>query len=84
MSLKKTLQEIFSIVLGLDNKIGVAENIFDYYIDSLTLIKLQSILYSKGININTQYFYEQKTIRNLSDFLLDNCSEDISSFYYNA
>ena len=79
--LEKTLQEIFSIVLGLDNKIGVTENIFDYYIDSLTLIKLQSILYSKGINVNTQYFYEQKTIRNLSDFLLDNCSEDISSFF---
>lgn len=79
--LEKTLQEIFSIVLGLDNKIGITENIFDYYIDSLTLIKLQSILYSKGINVNTQYFYEQKTIRNLSDFLLDNCSEDISSFF---
>ena len=79
--LEKTLQEIFSIVLGLDNKIGVTENIFDYYIDSLTLIKLQSILYSKGINVNTQYFYEQKTIRNLSNFLLDNCSEDISSFF---
>lgn len=79
--LEKTLQEIFSIVLGLDNKIGVTENIFDYYIDSLTLIKLQSILYSKGINVNTQYFYEQKTIRNLSEFLLDNCSEDISSFF---
>lgn len=79
--LEKTLQKIFSIVLGLDNKIGVTENIFDYYIDSLTLIKLQSILYSKGINVNTQYFYEQKTIRNLSDFLLDNCSEDISSFF---
>lgn len=79
--LEKTLQEIFSIVLGLNNKIGVTENIFDYYIDSLTLIKLQSIFYSKGINVNTQYFYEQKTIRNLSDFLLDNCSEDISSFF---
>ena len=79
--LEKTLQEIFSIVLSLDRKIGVTENIFDYYIDSLTLIKLQSILYSKGININTQYFYEQKTIRNLSDFLLDNCSDDLSSFF---
>ena len=79
--LEKTIQDVFSIVLGLENKIGVTENIFDYYVDSLTLIKLQSILYSKGINVNTQYFYEQKTIQNLSDFLLDNCSEDLSSFF---
>lgn len=78
--LEKTLQDAFSKVLNLKEKISVESNIFDYYIDSLLLIKLQSILYSSGININIQNFYEYKTIRKLSDFLLNKKEENLPFF----
>ena len=81
--LEKTIQQVFIEVLDLDSPLSVTDNFFDYYIDSLSLIKIQSILYSRGINVNTQYFYEHKNIRELSDFLLQNCSDDISSFFTN-
>ena len=68
--LEETLQEIFTELLEQKSKISVEDNLFDYYIDSLLLIKAQSILYSKGISINTQDFYEYPTIRKLADFLL--------------
>ena len=68
--LEETLQQIFTDLLEQKNKISVEDNLFDYYVDSLLLIKAQSILYSKGISINTQDFYEYPTIRKLADFLL--------------
>ena len=68
--LEETLQEIFTELLEQKSKISVEDNLFDYYIDSLLLIKAQSILYGKGISINTQDFYEYPTIRKLADFLL--------------
>ena len=68
--LEETLQQIFTELLEQKNKISVEDNLFDYYIDSLLLIKAQSILYSKGISINIQDFYEYPTIRKLADFLL--------------
>ena len=68
--LEETLQEIFTELLEQKSKISVEDNLFDYYIDSLLLIKAQSILYSKGISINAQDFYEYPTIRKLADFLL--------------
>lgn len=69
--LEKILQDIFTDFLELDTKISVNDNFFDYYIDSLILIKIQTALFSKGININTQNFYDYKTIRTLSDYLLN-------------
>ncbi len=68
--LEETLQEIFTELLEQKSKISVEDDLFDYYVDSLLLIKAQSILYSKGISINTQDFYEYPTIRKLADFLL--------------
>ncbi len=73
--LERLIQEVFSDILELDSKMSVTDNFFDYYMDSLLLIKVQSILFSKGININTQNFYDYKTIRELSDFLLDTHEE---------
>ncbi len=68
--LEETLQQIFTELLEQKNKISVEDNLFDYYIDSLLLIKAQSILFNKGFSINTQDFYEYPTIRKLADFLL--------------
>ncbi len=68
--LEETLQEIFTELLEQKNKISVEDNLFDYYMDSLLLIKAQSILYSKGISVNAQDFYEYPTIRKMADFLL--------------
>ena len=75
--LERLIQEVFSDILELDSKMSVSDNFFDYYMDSLLLIKAQSILFSRGIHINTQNFYDYKTIRELSDFLLDT-NEEIS------
>lgn len=69
-TLEETLQELFTNLLELKHPISVEDNLFDYYVDSLLLIKTQSILYSKGFSINTQDFYDYPTIRKLADFLL--------------
>lgn len=70
-TLEFTLQDVFSRLLNVNEKLSVTDNLFDYYIDSLLLIKAQSILYTKGINVNTQNFYDYKSIRSLSNYLLD-------------
>ena len=72
---QETLCKVFCDVLGI-KKIGTNENIFDYYIDSLTLIKIQTKLYSEGYNLDTQDFYNKKTIKNLSDYILSGCKKD--------
>ena len=69
--LEEIFQNLFTQLLKPKNKLSVTDNFFDYYVDSLLLIKAQSMLYSKGISVNTQYFYEYPTIRKLSDFLLN-------------
>ena len=52
---------------------SVTANIFDYYVDSLTIIKAQTILYSHGYDISSQTFYEHPSIRSLAEYL-DNYS----------
>lgn len=79
--LEKLLQDIFSNLLDTEKKIGVTSNIFDYYIDSLIMIKAQTALYSYGFDVNTQTFYEYKTIRDLANYInsnnaLNNISEN--------
>ena len=77
--LEETLQEIFTELLEQKDKISVEDNFFDYYVDSLLLIKAQSLLYNKGISINIQDFYDYPTIRKLSDFLLVAQAKETSS-----
>ncbi len=67
---EKIIQEVFAELLDVENKISVEDNFFDYYVDSLLLIKAQTILINKGIDINTQDFYNYPTIRKLADFIL--------------
>lgn len=79
--LEDLLQNIFMQLLNTDIKISVTTNIFEYYIDSLILIKAQTILYSKGIDINTQVFYEHNTIRDLANYIMNHTD---SNFYNNT
>lgn len=69
--LEETFQSVFTNLLDLEHKLSVEDSIFDYYVDSLSLIKVQAMLYAKGIKVNIQDFYEYKTIRDLSNFLLE-------------
>ncbi len=78
-TLEKTLQELFTNLLELKNPISVEDNFFDYYVDSLLLIKAQSILLGKSISINTQNFYEYPTIRKLANFILNEQVAETSS-----
>ena len=48
-------------------KIGIDDDIFDYNIDSLTIIKIQTKLIDYDIQINTQEFYIGRTIKNIAE-----------------
>lgn len=78
--LEKILHSVFCELLKLP-KISITSNLFDYYIDSLLLIKAQTLLYTKGYSINTQDFYEHTTIKDLAQFILthSNSISDIKS-----
>ncbi len=70
-SVEQVLYDIFCELLQL-NELSVTSNIFNYYVDSLVIIKAQTKLYSLGYNINTQDFYDYPTIRQLSAHILSN------------
>ena len=62
------LEKMFCKLLNIE-KMSATGNFFDYYVDSLIIIKIQTLLYNKGININTQSFYENPSIRSLAKFI---------------
>lgn len=66
---EEKLCKVFCEILEI-KKIGTNENLFDYYLDSLSLIKAQTKLYSEGYNLDTQDFYNNKTIKNLADYII--------------
>lgn len=66
--LEQLIYDIFIKILKIE-KISVTQNIFDYLIDSLDIIKIQTKLYSFGISIDTQTFYNYPTIRDISNYI---------------
>ncbi len=72
---EKEIHSIFCKLLNIE-KMSVTANIFDYYVDSLTIIKAQTILYSQGHDISSQTFYEHPSIRSLSEYL-DNSTNSV-------
>lgn len=68
--MEQILHDIFCELLQI-SEISVNSNIFDYYVDSLTIIKSQTKLYSIGYNINTQDFYDYPTIKKLASHILN-------------
>lgn len=69
------LCNIFCKVLEIE-EISTVENIFNYYVDSLSLIKIQTILYSEGYNLDTQDFYNNKTIKSLADKIINGSASE--------
>lgn len=67
--LEDLLCNIYCKLLDL-KKISTDANIFDYYMDSLSIIKAQTILYTHGYNVDTQDFYTYKTVQELSNYIL--------------
>lgn len=65
---EKAIYQVFKSLLSKE-EINVTSNFFDYYVDSLTIIKAQTKLYGMGYQINTQDFYEYPSIRELATFI---------------
>ena len=64
--IQKELCTIVANTLSID-KIGITNDIFDYQIDSLNIIEIQTKLLQKNIKINTQDFYKYRTIQKICD-----------------
>ena len=65
---QKVLCAIISSALDI-KKISIDSDLFDYNIDSLDIIEIQTKLLEYNIRINTQEFYKYRTIRKLSKFV---------------
>lgn len=77
-TIEELLCNIFCKVLEIE-EISIVENIFNYYVDSLSLIKIQTILYSEGYNLDTQDFYNNKTIKSLADKIINGSASEEDS-----
>lgn len=65
---EKVLANIVESELKI-KKIGIDEDIIELGADSLSLMRITAELLEKDYAVNIQTFYEQKTIRNISDAL---------------
>ena len=67
--LQTLIHGIMCKLLGLES-LSITADFFDFFIDSLTIIKAQAMLYSKGYTVDTQAFYEHSTIQDLEKYIL--------------
>lgn len=67
--LQQLIHDLICSIINI-NKISINDDFFEYGVDSLAIIKLQTSLYSKGYLLNTQIFYEYTTIQKLADYIL--------------
>jgi len=72
---EKIIYEAFKKVTKLDN-ISIAENFFDYGLDSLSIIKVQTLLLKNKWNITLQDFYEYSTIEKLANHIDSKYNKD--------
>lgn len=63
---EQIIYEAFKKVIKLDN-ISIVDNFFDYGLDSLSIIKVQTLLLKNKWNITLQDFYEFSTIEKLAN-----------------
>lgn len=63
---EKSISKVFREVLNI-NRIGINDDIFDYNIDSLDIIRIQTKLLEYNIKLNTQDFYKYRTIKQLGE-----------------
>lgn len=66
--IEKDLCSVFKTCLDI-SKIGIEDDIFDYHIDSLDIIQIQTKLLEYNYKLNTQDFYQYRTIKELSKLL---------------
>lgn len=62
---QRILCNVISKCLNIE-KISISQDIFDYNLDSLDIIQIQTKLLEYGIKLNTQDFYTNRTIEQLS------------------
>ena len=62
------------------SKLGINHDLFNYNIDSLDIIHIQTKLLESNIKLNTQDFYKHRTIEKLAK-ILDSAEEDNSTIY---
>lgn len=66
--IQRDLCHIFETCLSL-SKIGIENDIFDYHIDSLDIIRVQTKMLEYHYKLNTQDFYQHRTIKSLAEFI---------------
>lgn len=74
---EKRLCEIFENCLSI-SKIGITNDIFDYNLDSLEIIKIQTKMLEYNYKINTQAFYQCRTIEKLAKEIEEKTAQEIS------
>ena len=75
---QKDLAKVFRDCLSI-SRIGIENDIFDYNIDSLDIIRIQTKLLDYNYKLNTQDFYQYRTIKNLAEFLENKEDKKISN-----
>lgn len=64
--IQRELCHIFETCLSL-SKVGIENDIFDYHIDSLDIIRVQTKMLEYNYKLNTQDFYQHRTIKSLAE-----------------
>ena len=72
------LADVFSKALGLE-RIGINDDIFNYPVDSLVIIQIQTMLITYGWKFKTQDFYKLRTIKELAILVENQVKNNITS-----
>lgn len=72
--IEKDLCSIFKTCLSV-SRIGIEDDIFDYHVDSLDIIRIQTKMLEYDYKLNTQDFYQSRTIKNLAQ-LIENANKE--------
>lgn len=72
--IERNLCDIFKECLSI-SKIGIEDDIFNFNIDSLDIIKIQTKMLEYNYKLNTQKFYKYRTIEKLAQLLEENQKE---------
>ena len=75
--IEKDLCNIFKEALEI-SQIGIENDIFDYNIDSLDIIRIQTKMLDFNYKLNTQDFYKCRTIKDLAKTIENNNTQEIS------
>ena len=77
--IEKDLAKVFRECLSI-SRIGIENDIFDYNIDSLDIIRIQTKILEYDYKLNTQDFYQYRTIKKLAEFIENKEDKKLSTF----